>query len=623
MIKRLPLLLLAILLAAFMLVSCDEKTGEGNGEGSAENGGTENGGTESGGAEDGNTTVKHTVSWMDENGVMISSESVIHGQTPGHVYDKADTAEWDYTFVGWSLTVGGEALNELPAVSADVTYYAKVSQVKRTYTVKLETNGADAIADITVEYGDVIEAPEAPKKSGFRFVGWYSDESLKTAVDWTSPITGNTKYYAAWNECVDIVGLLKALLSGYNANPYSYLPETMLPGYSANVIGNAAAEKDYSGFVNVSDIPKAGYGEQWNMVIENINQSMAFFNVLSAVESISTSSVAVFNNYIDKNPGDTAHHSFASGIYNVTVDFDGETIYYVLDYTATVPVFGEQSIQISLSMDVESEAKTVRIQIGDANVLKYTVSEGSYEFALRMLGVRRSYFSISESVENGVSGHIYEYLTVSGVEIASAADFYVTDGYVSAVGNKADGMIGFTGYICELYDKSNGRMIGYEVEETLSKITYNTLWFNLYQINGISSVKYKEKTETEKAAFYINGLSKAWEAKKVGGASFKTASRRFDIEFRTQYFYEYDEVNQEYRTVKASVPMLFVQEENFDTLSADVLEKNGVSVLVNVAANDLKKLKGDYATLVDVFILGKDTYTVDFILGFIGSKVLF
>jgi hypothetical protein len=87
-------------------------------------------------------------------------------------------------------------------------------------------------------------------------------------------------------------------------------------------------------------------------------------------------------------------------------------------------------------------------------------------------------------------------------------------------------------------------MCGYEVSETLASIQYNTLWFDLNDIFGINSIKYVPKNGDVPAKIYINGASKVWETMKVGGLSFKTASRRFDIEFRTQYVYSYDEVNE-------------------------------------------------------------------------------
>ena len=101
-------------------------------------------------------------------------------------------------------------------------------------------------------------------------------------------------------------------------------------------------------------------------------------------------------------------------------------------------------------------------------------------------------------------------------------------------------------------------------------------------------------------------------------------SRRFDIEFRTQYVYEYDEDSGEYAKIKISVPMFFVQEEHYSTLAKDVKEVNaGVDVAVAISAANLNKIKNDYYTYVEVFIANKELVTVDKILEFIGEKKKF
>ena len=195
-----------------------------------------------------------------------------------------------------------------------------------------------------------------------------------------------------------------------------------------------------------------------------------------------------------------------------------------------------QTVQLALAMDSETGEKIVRIELGDAASLKYTIFEDSYEFALEILEARTAMFSISRDENGIVSGKIYEYLTEDLVEIGSGAEFYISDEYVSVVGNKASGLVGFDGYITELYDAESGRMLGYEIQETLSSIVYNTFWFNLSEIIGIDSVMYvpAEKLD-EKPLIFVNGLSKAFETKNIGGLSLKMLSRRFDIEFRTQY----------------------------------------------------------------------------------------
>lgn len=429
-----------------------------------------------------------------------------------------------------------------------------------------------------------------------------------------------------------VLAYLEELLASYSWNPMSKLPATMLPSYKANHVAPTSANVDYSVFVNTNNIPVCSTGEQWHMILENTQQAQTFFNVLTVVEGLTSLSVTVFEAYLDKNPSDTAHHTFKESIYSVTIDCNPTTISYVLDYTAKIPLLGEQTIQIAMEMDILTKSKNVRVQLGDANALTYTIEDNRYTFAIKYLdtdvvGVsisRTAYFAMEENKDGTITGHIYEYLTASSLEVASVADFYITDDYVTVVGNKASGMLAFEGYICELYSTSTGKLLAYEVREKLealgTEITYNTLFFNLTSINGINSVRYIQEAEDGKSHFYVNNSSSAWESKDVGGLSLKTASRRFDIEFRTQYAYYYDAEQDAYVEIALKIPMLFVQEEYYSDLAKDVKSKNNVTVSVNVSENNLSKLMSDYAALIDVLITNKNAITSSAIIEMIGTK---
>ncbi len=574
-------------------------------------------------------STKYTVTWIDDGGKTLKTEELTEGTPPSYTYNPVDTAQWDYTFLGWSATSGGEVLSTLPAISADTIYYASVSKVLQKYTVSFDTGDGSAVPNQTVDYGSKASEPEeAPTLTGFRFMGWSTKPNEFSAVDFDAAIVGNVTFYAMWNEDLDLKGELSSMLNGYDAGPESFIPQSMLPGFGTVRGSSGQIITDYSSFVNISGIKAHGHGEQWNMVLENIQQSELFFDALNTVEGIITTSVGAFNNYIDSNPKDSASYTFASGIYNVTVKYEGGVLYYLLDYTATFPLIGEQTAQIAVYSELGSGTKCVRVQLGDANALTYTVTENSYEFAIRYGGVRRAYFSISRNDDGTTTGHIYEHLGVGNVWTSSAADFYITDEYVSVVGSKANAFLGSAGYINELYDAETGMLLGYEVKEEvdvplIGLVTYNTLWFHLDEIDGIESIKYVEANDSTAAAFYINGSSTAWKDKLVGGFSGKMGSRRFDIEFRTQYFYTWDASSGKYVKVEAQVPMLFVQEENLDELAKDVLSTNGVSIDVRVSSTDLDKILTDYETLIPAFIEIKDLVTVDVILEFIGTKITF
>ena len=570
--------------------------------------------------------VYHTASYYDEKGQKLKDEKVAEGEVPSYTYSKEDTKEWDYTVLGWSTVKDGTVLSSLPPITSDVSYYAIVQEKKMQYTITFEVFGGSIVSSIKMDYGSSISAPDSPTKEGYSFVVWCTSEELSTVVEWPYTLAGDVTFYASYNEKTDVSKYLEALLKGYELNPYSYIPETMQEGSTANLVNAGTIITDYTKeSISTSKIRGNGFGEQWHMILENLDQSKAFFNVLSVIEGLTTSSITAFNNYLDSNPADTSSYSFKTGVYSVTIKFKDNKIYYVLDYTASIGSLGEQSIQIALSMDISTNEKEVRIEAGEANALKYNITNNSYTFAIMYLGVRKAEFTIVKNADSSIEGHINEFLTVSGKGISSAADFYIGSDYVTVVGNKAGGIIGFSGYISELYSAKTGKLLSYEVRETLSSVTYNTLWFDLSYVSGIDSLKYVEATEVGKnGTYYLNESDTVFQVKKVGGLSLKTLSRRYDIEMRDQYFYTYNSETKSYDEVKASVPMLFIQEEYFDSFSSDVLSVNStLNLSITLPKTDLTKVESDYDSFVDVFIKNKEKVTEEIIVSYIGTKVTF
>ena len=106
-----------------------------------------------GGGGGGNPPVtQYTITFKDEVGQTLESKKWNEGTVPSYNYVKEDTAEWDYTVDGWSLTQGGAVIT-IPAASADATYFAIVSQVKRSYKVTFYNEKDQEIKSETLEYG--------------------------------------------------------------------------------------------------------------------------------------------------------------------------------------------------------------------------------------------------------------------------------------------------------------------------------------------------------------------------------------------------------------------------------------------------------------------------------------
>ncbi|HOI47589.1 MAG TPA: InlB B-repeat-containing protein [Bacilli bacterium] len=561
------------------------------------------------------TTTTYTITW-EVNGVVIETDTQVpegtiptyNGPTPSRV----PTAEYVYTFTGWNPTV--------VAATSNQTYQAQFSYNDRQYTITFDSRGGSSVEPITLNYNTLVQEPTEPTREGYHFVAWCNTPMCTDEVQWPFEMTDNITLYAKWNEVVPYGTYLSSLLSSYEQNPYSYIPDTMKAG--SLLITQQQSVLDYSTFVNVSSIPYGGFGEQWKMVISNIEQSKVFFDVLNVIDSIASASVTAFNNYLDTNPTNTARFEFTQGIYQVTILFEDGVMNYLIDYTTTLPGFGEQTIQIALSYDINTEDKVGRIQIGDANALRYEVTHDSYKFGIRYLGVRRAYFEIFRDQDGNVDGRIFEYIGIDGsFTTGSAAEFFINDDYVSVVGNKSSSMMGWTGTINELYDVDSGKLLGYEVKETLSSITYNTLWFNLDNTTGITTIKCLPAPleNSNPHLIYLNGSANTFVAKTVGGFSTKMLSRRYDIELRKQYFYYMN--GEELVEVALNVPMLFVQEEQLSTLVTDVNTSNaGLTFGFNASTTIQNQIMSDYDTLIDPFNLQKEEFTIQNILDYIGVK---
>jgi len=556
-----------------------------------------------------------TVTWQVDGVAVEVDNDVVQGTIPtfnGSTPTKPDTVQYSYSFSGWNPIV--------TAVTGNQVYEAIFSESLRIYTVQFNSNGGSSVASITDSYGGIVHEPQEPEKEGYRFLGWYEDSELTQTVIWPIELQSNLTLYAKWAEVVPFGAYLSVLLNNYSVDTYSFIPETMLPG--SRLVSQSQIESiDYSTFMSTSAIPYGGYGEQWLMVLDNLEESQLFFDVLGVVDTVASLSIATFNNFLDSNPEDSSSFDFASGIYNVTIFVQDNTINYILDYTTNLPVFGEQTVQIALSMNYISGDKEGRIQIGDANALRYVVTDNSYQFAIKYAGIRRAYFEISRDIEGNVEGRIFEYLGLDEVfTTGSAAQFFIGEDYASVVGNKSSSMMGWTGTINELYSVDSGELLGYEIRETLSAATYNTLWFNLGDTYGITTIKVLEAPLENSNPYlvYLNGEVDPFVTKTYGGISLKMLSRRYDIELRTQYFYYLD--GETLYKVEALIPMLFVQEEMLGSLETDINDLNptlNFSLQVSTTIQD--KIMEDYDTLIDDFILQKEEFTVQAILDFIGE----
>lgn len=136
-------------------------------------------------------TYKYTVTWKNWDGTVLETDNnVPYGTTPtynGATPTRASTAQYTYTFTGWSPTVG--------AITGDTTYTAQFSSTVRSYTVTLTSNGNGTVSGGgTYTYGSTANISATPN-SGYKFVQW-SDGDTNASRSFT--VTGDVTLSATF-----------------------------------------------------------------------------------------------------------------------------------------------------------------------------------------------------------------------------------------------------------------------------------------------------------------------------------------------------------------------------------------------------------------------------------------
>ena len=134
---------------------------------------------------------QYEITFQNEDGTELQRSNVAYGETPvysGATPTKPATAEFTYTFAGWSPSIS-------PVTGAQ-TYTATFNAVKKQYEIIFQNEDGTELQRSNVTYGETPayngETPEKPATAEFTY----------TFAGWTptiSPVTGSQTYTATYN----------------------------------------------------------------------------------------------------------------------------------------------------------------------------------------------------------------------------------------------------------------------------------------------------------------------------------------------------------------------------------------------------------------------------------------
>ena len=154
-----------------------------------------------------NGSEKLSESDVDYNGVAVAP-----AQTPA----KESTVDTVFAFAGWSLTDGGEKVDELK-ITGDTTFYAVYTPSVRKY--KVQFIGDDLDVTVSVNARENVPALKDEEGAlGRKIVGYYSDEGFGTEFDTEAEILKDTVVYVKLSDYVYFNGAMLNKFTGGNAS---------------------------------------------------------------------------------------------------------------------------------------------------------------------------------------------------------------------------------------------------------------------------------------------------------------------------------------------------------------------------------------------------------------------
>ena len=149
---------------------------------------------------------------------------VLEGQKA--VEPSPDPGRNGYDFKGWySNKQGtGSAYDFNTPVTGNLTLYAKwdVTIIYHTVTIDYMGGGTNSTQDIA--HGELISQPSEPVRSGYRFAGWYIDQSFSSQYNFSNTVSSDFSLYAKWIQLVSIT---------YNLN-YDGAPQNVIVSLDIN-----------------------------------------------------------------------------------------------------------------------------------------------------------------------------------------------------------------------------------------------------------------------------------------------------------------------------------------------------------------------------------------------------
>ena len=568
---------------------------------------------------------------IEFTGITLESDSVVYDGQPHSLAVVGSLPENTVvTYENNEQTNAGEY--EISATLTKEGY--KTLTLRATFTIEK----AQFSAGITLESDSVVydgqphslavagSLPEntevAYANNGQTEKGIYTITATLTNPNYeTKKLTATLEIYTVAQEAADILSDILDRPDPWNFLPDAFVPEKM--AYTDIPLSGA----DFATNTYVSAIASRPIGRQLNVLYDGLAVADTALKAANVIFTAGETIISVYQNFIDENPDDI--DSFTGETKIAGVDFKLRII--LADDRVTL-LAGNDTVSVKLVSDRSAAAEyrnEGRIQISDGIALKYQMSDSALKMAMQFTMSGVGVLQQIEFTREGdtVRGALYEFYGAESVSVKTSAGVYSDKNVTAIFSDKREKASMLIGTCAEVYDSETGKLLGSEVTENISRIEYDTFWFNLYDIPGIDSVRVTEEENLDNKlnanTVYVNDSSAVF-VPEFNGVLIKT-SRHYDIEMKTVWYYVAvtDDGETTYEKREATIPMLFVQRQNVNEFSTEVCDNNEnitAAILPSSALSIITKMFDEYSPTYQKM---KENVTFTEIVAFIGEKDAF
>lgn len=409
----------------------------------------------------------------------------------------------------------------------------------------------------------------------------------------------------------DAAAIIGALLD--RPDPWSFLPEGLLPENMAEPLPSF----DLSAGAAVSALPQKIIGRQLNVLYDALFYADTAFAAADLIFTAGETIAELYQTFLNDQPDQTADFTGSLTVGGVTF-----SLKITLEGDSRTLLAGNGTVSVELSSDGTS--RSGRIQVTDGVVLRYEAGEDSLSLAVRLtvagVGLMQQVSFVRE--DGAVTGSLHEFLGAESAALKTTALLSFNAERAVILSDKRESADLPVEAFEELYDARTGEYLGGEVAETVNLVDFETLWFPLGRISGLTEVRVTEggSGSLNPHTVYLNGSAQPFAVCNIGGLGLDMLSRRFDVEMRTVWVItagEDEEGQPVYEKTEIRLPMLFVQTKTAEDFSADV---SGENPGLSLALPQFSELTLFFADLADAFAALKEAVTYQTVLAFLGEN---